>query len=286
MSLPSPFATPKVVRRDGPDGTIYLDSCYDLPISARCPVDWFTHWAEIRPDTVFVAERDLAGGWSNLTYSDLLLHILGISGWLLENGARSDHPVVILSENSIDHAVLAFSAIFTHVPVATIPTAYSLLSSDDAKLIPMVEFLDPALIFVSDLGTYAAALNAVQSLLNAQILTSAADDATTINHTLLADATLPEASSEDAAAALADVLAHPDTTCQIAKGVAALKASGGGSSRYAPRARFLMAPPSPDRGEITNKACLNQHQCLSDRADDINALYGDDPTAYIAERMP
>ena len=60
-----------------------------------------------------------------------------------------------------------------------------------------------------------------------------------------------------------------------------MKASGGGSSRYATRARLLVDPPDPDSGEITDKGYLNQRQVLSNRGSDVEKLQGDDPSEYI-----
>lgn len=65
----------------------------------------------------------------------------------------------------------------------------------------------------------------------------------------------------------ADTVRH-----HIAQGLDALRAEGGGSSRFAARARFLTTPPDPDAGEITDKAYLNQRQILVNRTEDVAAL--------------
>jgi len=54
--------------------------------------------------------------------------------------------VVILSENSIDHALLALAAMQVGVPVAPISPAYSLMSKDFAKLKAIFELLRPELV--------------------------------------------------------------------------------------------------------------------------------------------
>ena len=46
---------------------------------------------------------------------------------LLDRGPRSERPVVILSDNGIDHALLALGAMHVGVPVAPVSPAYSLL---------------------------------------------------------------------------------------------------------------------------------------------------------------
>ena len=69
---------------------------------------------------------------------------------------------------------------------------------------------------------------------------------------------------------------------KIREGLQALKNSGGGSSRYATRVRFLNSAPNPDAGEITDKAYLNQRRILANRHQDVALLQGNDPSHYIA----
>lgn len=77
------------------------------------------------------------------------------------------------------------------------------------------------------------------------------------------------------------VLASPPVREAIAAGLARLKNAGGGSSRYAARARLLDIPPQPDAGEITDKAYINQKQVLSRRAHEVDHLYGDNAGQFI-----
>ncbi|MCC5987330.1 MAG: AMP-binding protein [Pararhodobacter sp.] len=86
----------------------------------------------------------------------------------------------------------------------------------------------------------------------------------------------------DAETPLSLVLAHAAVREHVAQGLAQLKEAGKGASRQAARARLLAAPPNPDKGEITDKAYLNQRHVLSNRADDVALLYGDDPGEFIS----
>jgi feruloyl-CoA synthase len=87
-------------------------------------------------------------------------------------------------------------------------------------------------------------------------------------------------------APLHEVLTTPAVVAAIAEGLAALKATGGGSSRYAARARFLSTPPSADAGEITDKAYLNQRKILGNRTKDVEALFGSDEDGVIFPVSP
>ncbi len=83
-------------------------------------------------------------------------------------------------------------------------------------------------------------------------------------------------------APMADVLAAEPVRAHIAEGLAKLRAEGGGSSRFAAQARFLLAPPDPDAGEITDKAYLNQRQILANRAAEVEALFEGGAAGNIA----
>jgi feruloyl-CoA synthase len=90
----------------------------------------------------------------------------------------------------------------------------------------------------------------------------------------------------DADTPVAEILAHPAVREHVARGLARLKAEGGGASRHAARARLLVRPPDPDAGEITDKAYINQRQVLARRAADVDALFGPDPDAFIEPAAP
>ncbi len=189
------FAPPSVVKSVQTSGAILLESSIPLPAYERCVGEWLVRWAEERPDTTFLAERDADGGWRKVSYSQALTRVLGLAGWLLSTSASPEHPVLVLSENTVDHALLALSAMHVGVPVATVSTAYSLLSQDHAKLKAMVELVDPSVIHVSDPDVYAGALDAIDDLHDAVVLVGKAPEKTSRKVQLLQEADLPEASS-------------------------------------------------------------------------------------------
>jgi feruloyl-CoA synthase len=84
-----------------------------------------------------------------------------IGGSLLARGLTPSTPVAILSDNSVNHALLALGAMHVGVPVAPISPAYSLISKDHAKLKGIFDLLQPGLVYADDAGRFAAALAAV-----------------------------------------------------------------------------------------------------------------------------
>ncbi len=75
----------------------------------------------------------------------------------------------------------------------------------------------------------------------------------------------------------AEVLAQPAIRAMVARGLAALKRAGGGSSTYATRALLMAEPPSIDAGEITDKGYINQRLVLKRRADLVVRLQAEQP---------
>ena len=172
------FATPRTVAEHRADGSIVLRSPEALRDSARCIGDWLEQWARQAPDTIFLAERDSADTpWATVTYAGALRRVRAAASWILAQGLSVERPVVILSDNSIDHALLALAAQHVGVPSAAISPAYSLMSKDFDKLKSMIALLEPGAIYVSATKPFAAALTAIKPLHQAQIISGNAGDA-------------------------------------------------------------------------------------------------------------
>jgi feruloyl-CoA synthase len=154
------FGNPAVTvdRRD--DGTIYLRPTTALGDYPQRITDRLHHWAKAEPHRVFMAARDGGRGWRQITYAQLLDTTRAIASALLARGLSADRPIVILSGNSIDHARLAFGALYAGIPFCPVSPAYSLVSKDYGKLAFAMKLLTPGLVFADDAGTFADALRA------------------------------------------------------------------------------------------------------------------------------
>jgi feruloyl-CoA synthase len=156
ISFGGPAVT--IERRD--NGTIYLRpklALGDYPVRLT---DRLHHWARAEPDRVFMAERDASGGWRQITYAQLLATSRQIASALLARDLSAERPIVILSGNSIDHAMVAFGALYAGIPFCPVSPAYSLISRDYGKLGYLMKLLTPGLVFADDAGQFAAALSA------------------------------------------------------------------------------------------------------------------------------
>jgi feruloyl-CoA synthase len=171
------FATPHTRAERRGDGSIILRSPVALEPYARCVGDWLEDWARRQPDKVFLAERaDPSAPWTTITYADALKKVYATASWILAQRLSAARPLVILSDNSIAHALLALAAMHVGVPVAAISPAYSLMSKDFEKLKGMVELLDPGAIFVADAAAFAPALAAIRPLHSAQVIAGQSRD--------------------------------------------------------------------------------------------------------------
>jgi len=154
------FAPAEVSVEKRPDGSSVLRSPQKLRAYARCVTEWLVHWSDHSPERVFLAERS-GEGWRRISYRESYGAVRRIGQALLNLGLNQGRPVAILSDNSIDHALLALGAMHVGVPVAPISPAYSLMSRDFGKLKSIFELVQPGLTFVSDAEKYKAALAAV-----------------------------------------------------------------------------------------------------------------------------
>jgi feruloyl-CoA synthase len=116
------------------------------------------HWAARAPERTFLAQRS-GDGWRRLTYRDALERARRIGEYLLRKGLSAERPLAVLSGNDLEHALLHLGAMYVGIPYAPVSPAYSLLSTDLAKLRSIFELLTPGLAFVSNRETYRKALS-------------------------------------------------------------------------------------------------------------------------------
>jgi len=153
------LAAPEVLIDRAPDGTLHLKSGRALPDYPDRLTDRLLYWASVAPKRVFMAERDGAG-WRTITYEQMLERVRRIGAALLKRDLSVERPIVILSGNDLEHALLGFAANYVGIPYAPVSPAYSLISSDFGKLKHIFSLLTPGLVFASS-AQYARAIAAV-----------------------------------------------------------------------------------------------------------------------------
>ncbi len=204
------FAKPEIVADRRADGSIWLRSTTPLQRDDRCVGDWLEHWARQKPEKIFLGERSSVDvPWTTVTYKDALRQVRSSAAWILARGLSAEQPLVILSDNSIDHALLALAAMHVGVPAAAISPAYSLVSKDFDKLKSMIRLLEPGAIYVSSMKAFAPALAAIKSLHSANIVCGDADSSDALPFRNVA------ATSETSAVATAFATVGPDTIAKF-----------------------------------------------------------------------
>ncbi len=196
------------VLNERSDGTIYARCPIPLEPYATCITDRLEHWAQHAPDRTFLARRDAGGAWQHLTYGDALRQTRAAAQALLDRKLSAERPVIILSGNGLEHAVLALAAMHVGIPYAPLAPAYSLLARDYTTLRGLWQTLQPGLVFACEGATFERPLTHLGG--GAEIVTGT--PAETVASTRFADllATPATGDVEEAHAAVT-----PDTIAKI-----------------------------------------------------------------------
>jgi feruloyl-CoA synthase len=117
------------------------------------------HWAAAAPDRVWLAERS-GDGWRTMTFAEALERVAALAGGLRELGVAGDRPLLILSGNTIDHALIKYAAMGQGMPVAPVSPQYGLKGANLARLAHAVEILKPAAVYSEDGGLFGDGLGA------------------------------------------------------------------------------------------------------------------------------
>ena len=154
---PNALAPARAERVDLADGSFLLRHPEPLQPYTRCVGAWLEHWAVTTPDALFLAERDAQGDWRRLSYAQVRDRVGRLAQSLLDL-KLPDGPLVVLSDNAVDHALLLLAGMHVGRPVCTISSAYSRLTRDFTKLHGMLDALQPALVYAADAALYGAAV--------------------------------------------------------------------------------------------------------------------------------
>ena len=150
----------EVASETRPDGTVLVWQKGSLPARPARLSDRIRHYAEATPDVTWMAERGPDGAWIRVTYGELLERIRGIGQALLDHGLSVERPLLILSGNSLAHALMALGAQYAGIPSAAVAPAYALASKDHGKLRSIGEQITPGAVFADDLTGYLPAIEA------------------------------------------------------------------------------------------------------------------------------
>ncbi|MEH3046130.1 AMP-binding protein [Sphingomonas adhaesiva] len=161
--LPQKAPDVEVERRD--DGCILIRQRHALAPTARSIAHLFAERAADHPDRPFILQREPGHGpWRGLTYGETLRAAEGIAQWLLDRGMGADDAVLVISGNSVEHALVTLGCYTARVPVTPISQAYSLISTDHAKLRHAFDTVRPRIVFAQDAAIFARAFDTLRAL--------------------------------------------------------------------------------------------------------------------------
>ncbi len=167
---PTRFAPVEIDVETREDGTLIVRNRQALkPLPVRQLSDYLRKYAEERPNQVFLAEP--AGeGWREITYGTARAQVDALSQWLIDRDLRDDRPVMVLSDNGINHALLQLAAMQIGMPAMPVSVAYSLMSSTCGKIADLVSRFQPSVIYASDPVRYGRALSVAKPLCKDAVL--------------------------------------------------------------------------------------------------------------------
>jgi feruloyl-CoA synthase len=117
------------------------------------------HWAQAAPDRLLAAQRGADGGWRRVTYAEMMARARSLGQALLDRGLGVERPLVILSDNDLEHLSLMLGAMWAGIPSVSISPAYSLISTDFERLRHILAKTTPGAVYAAD-SSYAAAIDA------------------------------------------------------------------------------------------------------------------------------
>ncbi|MGJ7511499.1 feruloyl-CoA synthase [Variovorax sp. GT1P44] len=160
---PLKFGITRGVLREGAPGVRYLEAAEPLGGYAQRMTDRLVHWATVDPERTFIARRarnadGSTGDWVRVSYGEALQSARSIAQALLDRGLSPERPVAILSENSLEHALVAMGCLCAGIPYCPVSPAYSTVSQDYDKLRHVLNTLTPGLVFATDAKRYGRAI--------------------------------------------------------------------------------------------------------------------------------
>ena len=142
------------------DGVLLLRAAQELPAYPVKITEKLEHWAARAPGRTFLAQRDASGAWRRVSYAKALETARRVGAYLLRRNLGAERPLMVLSGNDLEHALLHLGAMYVGIPYAPVSPAYSLAPSDLSKLRFIHDLMTPGLVYAKG-EQYAKALASV-----------------------------------------------------------------------------------------------------------------------------
>jgi len=145
-----------------PDGAIVMRSRIPLQPHEPCLPRVLAAQAERLGDKPFLVQR--AGpdrAWRPHSYAQTKRDTDAIAQWLLDLGLDRDKPILLVSGNSIAHALMKFGGMTAGVPSCPISPNYALMDAAFTRLRHVLDLAQPGVVFIEDARPFTRALEHV-----------------------------------------------------------------------------------------------------------------------------
>ena len=145
-----------------PDGSILVEPTLALdPFVPNIPAE-LARAALAQPDKTYLAQRSERGApWVRQTYAATKRDADAIAQWLLDLKIEPGRSLLILSGNSIAHAMVKLGAMSAGVPVCPVSVNYSLMGGDFGRLLHVVGLVRPAVVFAEQASRFKNVLETI-----------------------------------------------------------------------------------------------------------------------------
>jgi feruloyl-CoA synthase len=144
------------------DGALLVRSRFDLMAHEQVLPRVLATQAQAKSDAPYLRQRQGADrAWATLTFGQFKAQTDSVAQWLLNQNFGANASALILSGNSLAHAVFKFGAFSAGIPVCPISVNYGMAKADFGRLRHVVNLIKPAIVFVEDAGPFTKALSDV-----------------------------------------------------------------------------------------------------------------------------
>ena len=169
-AAPPPFKPlaqkpPSVTVESRPDGSYIVASNHPPAEGPKSIAQLLADRAAAHPERPYILQREPNHGpWRGVTYGEAKQAADSIAQWLIDQGLTAQDSVMVLSGNGLDHALMMLGCYTAGVPIAPISPAYSLISTDHAKLKHCFATVKPKVIYAQDGAMFARAFETLRAL--------------------------------------------------------------------------------------------------------------------------
>lgn len=183
------FGPTQTYKRTLDGGLIHFGNLERLDTYPEKLTEKLIYWANNKPKATFLASK-VDGKWQKLSYKDALKKVQCLAQFLINLNFKKGETLIIFSENSVEHALMALGALYVGIPYTPISPPYSLVSTDFGKLKHCLSLMTPKVVFAQDARHYEAAINVAISMFpELEVITSEGSTKTAFDKILITEVT-------------------------------------------------------------------------------------------------